>query len=416
MTRLAITVLTAALLPLVARTAAADDDPQTYDFWLDPLLRAHPRNPKKDIYVDGDTLTIHVDPTRLFPDETKDGELGFGKATSPPDVKGFYVVGTNAGVATPISIQPGSCTNAKTVAQADLDAKEKVLSGLPATADVATKKAAEDAVAAAKLVVDAAMFVPAATPSFACVQMNDWSVDDGFRGYVCAGDKKLSDLVASPGPSWSVVQKVGDKLACSKDYTLGLGLAVSAVSAKVTNGANAPQEVTFGKQDGVYSASIPIKANTGTIVVSVAYPGGVDGDIVRPYTIVIQAHARDAHSPVRVQAEVLSTNRLRVISFAVAVSPVSHEYFTKGPLSCVFGCALTAVAALRMSGEDHTVVQFGFGVGLNLAKGFQLNGGLLFGAADASSAWRPERTWFVGLAIDPVILAEVMSQSGNTKK
>ena len=63
-----------------------------------------------------------------------------------------------------------------------------------------------------------------------------------------------------------------------------------------------------------------------------------------------------------------------------------------------------------------TVVQFGLGAGIGLARGFQLNGGLMFGSQDLSSAWRPERSWFVGLAIDPVILADVVSQSGSTKK
>jgi hypothetical protein len=411
MTRRAVFAFAAILLASGGRAKADDDEPQAYDFWLDPLLRPSLRNPKSNVYVDGDTLTIHLDPKRLFPDETKDGDLGFIPESAPPEVRGIYLVGPGAGTTTPLSIQPGSCAAALSAAQADLDVKQSALAKLPSDADAAARKTAEDAVTAARAALKAAQFVAPALPAFACSEEPDWAVERHYRGYVCGGDKALGDLIKASS-SWTLVQKTSRGLACVRDYTLKPGSAVSEVSATFTNGSNPAQVVTISKDSGIYSGNVPIKATTRSIVISVKYETGV----INTYPLEIKASARDAHSPVRVQAEVLSTNRLRVISFAVAVSPVSREYFTKGPSGCFFGCLATAVALLRMGGDDHTVVQFGLGAGLGLARGFQLNAGVMFGAPDLNSAWRLDRSWFFGIAIDPVILADVVSQGNSTKK
>jgi len=85
-------------LPTVSSTG---DDPAPYTagaFYMVPSA------------VEGDTLTVHVDPTRLFPDpKTPILELGFAASSAPPDVLGFYVVGPGAGKGTELLMQPGLC-------------------------------------------------------------------------------------------------------------------------------------------------------------------------------------------------------------------------------------------------------------------------------------------------------------------
>ena len=71
------------------------------------------------------------------------------------------------------------------------------------------------------------------------------------------------------------------------------------------------------------------------------------------------------------------------------------------------------MAVLKITGDEHTVVEFGGGIGVNFVKAFQINGGFLFGTTDVNSSWRLQQHWFVGIAIDPIILADVITQSAK---
>jgi hypothetical protein len=406
-----VTIGVATLFAAHARTATADDTAKAYDFWLDSNLHPHPQNPKDDIYVDGDTLTVHVDTTRLFPIAKDLDELGFAATAAPPATKGLYVVGYGSGVTSPIFLQSGGCPAALGTALKTLADKSKALDEALRHTDQTAIDAAKAAVKAATDVVKTARIQTALTqPSYICNVDPDWPVTDGFEGYVC-GTKTLKDI-ATQSSTWSIVQKVDATYSCESAYTLALGQAITAVRAAVSNGAEAPQDVAFSQKDGVFSTSIPIKANTRSIVLSVTN----EDNTVSTTTITIKASARSAYSPVRVQAEVLTTNRARVISLAVSVSPMAKKYFTEGPQGCFWGCRATGVALLRLGGDNQTVAQFGLGAAANLVAGFQLNAGWMFGSTDTNSAWRYNRTWFVGLAIDPVILADVASQGSSTKK
>src|SRR6185295_3905843 len=134
-------------------------------------------------------------------------------------------------------------------------------------------------------------------------------------------------------------------------------------------------------------------------------------------TVPLAVNTRDTHSLVRIQSEILATNRLRAVGFAVAISPVRREFFTVGPGGdCVILCMVTGVALLRLSGEDKTSVQLGVGFAFHPGvKPLQINAGLLFGTADGSSAWRWDRTWFLGIAIDPILLSDAINTAESTK-
>ena len=511
---LAATWITAGLV------AADSDEPLTYDVWFDGLLQPHPENPSLNVFLEGDSLTAHVDPTRLFPDpDARLLDLGFPKETPLAEVNGFYVVGPGAGIRNPLSLQPGLCglgaaesatkdakamlatqqqdvkrlaakrpglEKALAAAQTEVEAAEAAQKTVEADAKASEdskgkakqavdkakktlKKAVEDKTAnegatkkADQAVFDAKAVVKAAeneehvvvTPSAdggPCVRAIDWRLNDA-RGvpYICHGGRTLGALTQGD-TDWSLVQrspkdakggdaKGGDakgddakdakdakgakdaknaqepeyEQVCLKEWHLEKARSVAQVTGEIVHGANTPESVVFAKDRGVWATTFAIKRNTREIRLAVKYEDGTVGR----RTLMLKTRARDSHSLVRVQGEILATNRLRVVSFAVAVSPVSRQFFTDpdGPSwHCLAFCRFTPMALLRLSGDDKTVVQFGGGVALNLVRAFQVNAGLLFGSSDASSAWRIERNWFVGIAIDPLILSEVVSTNGALK-
>ena len=108
---------------------------------------------------------------------------------------------------------------------------------------------------------------------------------------------------------------------------------------------------------------------------------------------------------------------VELAAFAVAVTPVRAAFFTTGPgLACIWLCALTPSVVLRLSGDDsnRVLLRFGGGFALNLVRPLQFNGGLLFGTDDVGTAWRWSRSWYVGIAVDPVLLVEAIG--GSPKK
>jgi hypothetical protein len=416
-------LLAAAAWP--APAAADDDEPAVHEVWYDGELRPHPRNPSLDRLVAGDTVIVHVDTTRLFPDsDVKEDEPGFDPDEAPPAVRGFYVVSVSAGSRRPLLVQKGSCGIAALRAAAT--AKEKDLKDARKTWDTVKDdtNALDDAKAAAKQALDdagtAAQDAAKAVDDHRvtrdanaglCRQEHDWELDDkGLRPYVCKNGTSLADLVALDS-TWSLIQRVGDdEHECREEWDLKLGPAVSLVTAEIAHGNGAPEPMTLANNKGVWTGKYAIKANSREIRLRLQDADSTE----RSRTLSLRASSRDTHSLVRIQAEVLATNRLRTVSFAMAVTPVRRKFFTEGPWECWLGCTIVPAAFLRISGDEKTIVQLGGGVGIYMVRAFQINGGMLFGSSDANTAVRFERNWFVGIALDPVILAEAMS--GNKAK
>ncbi|MCW5807261.1 MAG: hypothetical protein KIT31_33205 [Deltaproteobacteria bacterium] len=385
-----------------AGVARADGDaPATHELVFDGNGNPHPENAQVNRLVEGDSLIITVDPTRLFPDRTTPtGKPGFAVGGAPPEVLGFYVAGPMGRLA----IQKGTCElteEATELATKTRDAAQKTL---------ADPKASETDKNGAQVTLDHMQatldgFVAPTTPSYPCVPSDDWKPLTGGRGYRC-GAEPLTTMIDT-SPAWSLVV-IGDdktKVACAGDATLVKGAPVSAVAVQVVNGTGEPEQIALAPQDGRWSTTYTLKANTRIVRLGITRLG----EPASTRTIPIKVTPRDEHSRLRIQAELLATNRLRAISFAVALTPVSRKFFTDGPAGCVLGCRFTMSALLRLSGDDKTVVQLGGALGVNLVRAFQVNAGLLVGTADTNTAWRIERSWFVGIAIDPVILADALA-------
>jgi hypothetical protein len=68
---------------------------------------------------------------------------------------------------------------------------------------------------------------------------------------------------------------------------------------------------------------------------------------------------------------------------------------------------------IRLSGDEasRVVLRFGGGVALNLVRPLQINAGVLLGTDDPGTAWRWSRSWYVGVAVDPVLLVEAIGGS-----
>jgi hypothetical protein len=417
--RLVLALAVPALCAAVSTVRADDDRPRMWDYTLDTELRPHPKDPRPDVYTEGDTLVVHVDGTRVFPEASADGQLGFATA-APPEVLGVYLVSVQSGTSHPISLFPGACEvdpepAVKAAADQVAAAKKKSDDDVAAKADAATQKTDADAVAAAeKSLSDAKALAQQRIDAAAlpCLGDDDWSVQPGYRGYVCGAKRTVQDIFGIAA-TWHLKNKDAPNAPC-KPFTLELAPAINTIEVQVVEGTAAPQPVTVSHDASQWTATIPITATTRLVKITRkdAKGNALSGQIT------LQPAPRDTHSLVRVQAEVLATNRLRAVSFAVAVTPVSREYFRHGPglrWNCTIGCLVSPIAILQVAGDDHTVVSFGGGLGINVVPAFQINGGLLFGTSDVSSSWRIERSWFVGVAIDPIVLSDVISQSGKGK-
>lgn len=402
--------IAAVMLFVSAGTAQAEtDEPTTYDLFFDGNHQPHPANPKTDGFIEGDSLVLRVDPTRLFPDpNTKTGDAGFAVKETPPEVKGLYVAGPSTSSSDPLSIQAGLCQADEKTEEAAKKAvgdAEKALKQVPKDADAQARKAAQDAVDEAHAALDDLGSVVPKSPTYRCVQSIDWNPVTGAKGYVCGTDPMTKLIDASA--TWSFVKLTDDKTKaeCITDWTLAKASPVTSVVAEVVNGGDEPERIVLATENAKWFTTITLKANTRAVRLTIIKADKTE----TKRTIPIKVRTRDTHSRLRIQAALLATNRLRAVSFAVALTPVRREFFTEGTGGCVFGCALTMSALLRISGDDKTVVQFGGGVGINFVRAFQVNAGLLFGTSDTNSAWRLERNWFVGIAIDPIMLSEALA-------
>lgn len=184
------------------------------------------------------------------------------------------------------------------------------------------------------------------------------------------------------------------------------------------------------------------RASAGPVRIRVKYDPGA---LVAPppplptetADITLKVRSQDEHFNVRVHPTLMTANRLREVSLAIAVAPVRDKFFETGPWTCSgyaaapsgigeaiaypvvalgravrdgFQCGYSPIGIVRIRGENVTTVEFGFGLAFFLNRFVQLNGGLLFGTTDNESGWRPDRRWFIGLGLDPFLMAEVLSQ------
>src|SRR5205807_2644702 len=122
----------------------------------------------------------------------------------------------------------------------------------------------------------------------------------------------------------------------------------------------------------------------------------------------------DSHSWVRLHAELAVANRGRSISFAIALTPVRKAFFEKGVWHCGWNtlnilCGINPFIMLRLTGDSSTIAELGAGLAIFINSYFAINGGFLAGTKDISSGWRIEEKWFVGAAIDPLLLAETIA-------
>jgi len=146
---------------------------------------------------------------------------------------------------------------------------------------------------------------------------------------------------------------------------------------------------------------------------------GRTGAGVRNYPIPkFVVTAKDEHSLVRVQAELLATNRARQVAFGVAISPVRRAFFKDGPWrnGCLALCAITPQALIRLSGDQTTLLQVGLGLGVYMTQPIQFNAGLLFGTKDTTAKWSAEKNFYFGFAIDPFLLAETKATAAAESK
>lgn len=414
-----------------APARAEDESPVIHDLWFDAELRPSPQNAAAELLTEGDSLVIHLDSTRLFPDaKTPLFGLGFSVDRVPASVRGFYVAAGGSGSKNPLSMQQGSCgitahetqmtakvASTKTAldeARKDVEAKK---GASPAEKDAAQALAEEKLAEWDTAKAEAKKpFLVAATDSGPCEPALDWRLaDEGLVPYLCHGDKSLAELMEASA-EWSLVQGVdgSDQVQCLQEWTLTKQVKITSATVEVVHGGNAAEAVQTSSEKGLASATVAIKSNTRRVIVTHLLDTGIKARLALDFKV----QPRDTRSRLRVQAELLATNRLRTVSFAVALTPVRRKFLTSGPEACSFGetlgCRITMSALLRIAGDDKTVVQFGGALGYNFVRSFQVNAGLLFGTTDNNIAWRLERNWFVGIAVDPLILSDAIA-TGSRK-
>lgn len=197
------------------------------------------------------------------------------------------------------------------------------------------------------------------------------------REYECAG-------------SWTL--HADDENAIdSVSVTLSIGTTRTSLAAMLTDGVWVVDAEL--KEPGTASASLTIKYHNGFMNTT--------------KLATFEVEAKDEHSRVRVQPELMSSRNMRSVNLGVAITPVSDRFFKSGPWED--GWFLNGVspsAVIRFSGDNTTVLQFGFAVSVFLNRSMLFNTGVLFGSSDPSQYWSATPNFFVGFAIDPALLTE----------
>jgi hypothetical protein len=364
---------------LFAKKAGAST---TYELWFDAQLNAESSNPALDktSLIEGDVLTIHVDPSRLFPTPypVDSYRTAFAPGATPSELLGFYVAAT-AGARTPYYVQSGTCTV-----------------GSPAAPT---------------------------TPALACQPdaNKPWVTSTpGMTVLLCSAKPAMTieNMVKASGAQWSLVYDMAPPGGgatvrhCVANYTVTPTNDVDHVAVTMATGGALPETLPAVMTNGVWTITTTLKPGQTNVVMQLARKS----DVAIPIQLSLPkfvVKSQDEHSLVRVQAEILTTNRARAVSFAVAISPVTRGFFESGPWRdwCVVFCGITPQALVRLSGDQGSVVQIGLGLGIYITPPFQFNAGFLFGTNDLSTTWLPDRSWYVGFAIDPFLLTETKTTS-----
>ncbi len=187
---------------------------------------------------------------------------------------------------------------------------------------------------------------------------------------------------------------------------------VEMVSAVVEHAEGTKERYEFSKVNDRFVAQVPLKA--GLVSVKLSLKRKQRANEERKSIPTFRVSARDTHSLVRIQAGVVTTNRVRSVSFVVAVTPVLRAFFEQdgGPWRskrCHVLCTVSPTMLLRLSDDSKGPVQLGLGLTVFMVRSFHLNTGFLFGTGDISTGWQAERSWFVGVGIDPALLADAKS-------
>jgi hypothetical protein len=402
-----------------AQAQDQDDIPETIQWWADAELMFHPAQRMDDL-TEQDLLVINVDPTRLFGAEealvhqlvlpitpvdvkqfaggtpaqrleslpdggtTNTGEVygtvtlpdgGFvaPTVTLPPEMEHFYVA---SGVQQGFYVQKGRCD--------------------PRTDnEIALRQDALPCVRESDDLAKQFTLGKGAETVLRCPEVSKGAITRWLE-------------TAAPNP-WSVVSKAEEqgKAICTATYEdVRLGNPIESVEVFFSLAGNPPEAVPVTLDRGVYRANIRLRAGTGSVLVRVRRKD--EPPIDKTFERITIAPQVD-RALVRVQAELLGTNQLRTVGFAVALTPVSKKFFSQGPWSsrqCLLLCTISPSVLLRLSGEQSTTFQLGLGGGVFLTRSLQLNGGVLIGTNNFSTPWRLGRSWYVGLALDPFLLAE----------
>ncbi|MBK9264234.1 MAG: hypothetical protein IPM54_31085 [Polyangiaceae bacterium] len=359
-----------ALTMASSTNALAADEPVEEAFLLDGELNAFADNPelKDDVFVDGSTLVIRIDPSQLFGAiGVQQNQLAFDPANAPPELGSFYFAGVRGG----FSIRPGTCTKDQ-----------------PATAT---------------------------TPSIPCTEQRDikgWELEPkNLLLYQCQLPEKqsLTSLVKTSA-SWSLVQQgAGGALTCMENYALTLGPAFTGGQLDVVLSGEKQAPISLKQVGKYWEAEVPLQKGSTRITVRIKRGQTTEFVTLPPFKV----KEPTTPSRVRIQAELLTTNQGRAVSYAVAITPVREAFFTQGPWNCFLLCTISPTLIFRLSGEEATNFQVGAGVAVFVNRAFQINGGLLVGTKDLASRWKPENSWFLGIGVDPFILADAQATAAT---
>ncbi len=362
------------LLPMPVQ--AADRRPRTVSVWYDARLSPSPlsRFDQLDELEAGDTLIINVDRSRLFPRHAVQGP-GFATGTSiPPELTSFYVasymmVGQKLTYTSSAGVDVLSLSCDETVDQ--LDGEWSVLSNT--STEMAVYRCPT-------LLPDVGAHL-GALPRY-----GKWKIKTGTTTVA-----NLRTATAAP--------------------------ALERVVARTSLDGGPDEARTAEVVDGVHRVKIPLVAGRVAIELEMSREGRLERRRIDAFDVV----EPDDHSLIRIQAELAVTNEGRSFGFAVAATPVMRHFFTgDGPWrdsSCHLLCVVSPTVLLRVAGDDgRTTAQLGLGLGVFINRAFQLNTGLMFGTEHVSVPWVFEENWFVGIGVDPFILAEMLNTKvGGTK-
>ena len=159
--------------------------------------------------------------------------------------------------------------------------------------------------------------------------------------------------------------------------------------------------LTAASANGIWTVnSLLNDVGVVTAGVTITYDNQTTNTVPLP---LFKVETLDDHSLVRIQPELMTNHSFRSVTAGVAITPVSKQFFTSGP---GFLTTWRPSAVIRFSGDNTTVIQFGFGLSVFLNRSMLLNGGLLFGSTDQTQYWNWKSNLFFGFAIDPALLTE----------